>query len=63
MTGVYPQIDLSALPAPAALDAWSFNAIVSAELSDFTARMTAERSGEVIQANRSSSTARESRPR
>ena len=41
MTGVYPQIDLSALPAPAALDAWSFNAIVSAELSDFTARMTA----------------------
>lgn len=41
MSGIYPQIDLSALPAPAALDAWAFSAIVQAELADFSARMTA----------------------
>lgn len=37
----FAAIDLSALPQPAAVQTWTLDAIVSARLSDFTARMQA----------------------
>ena len=39
--GAFAQIDLSALPQPAAVQTWAFAAIVQARLSDFTQRMAA----------------------
>lgn len=41
MSARFDQVNLSALPAPAALEAWTFDAIVAARMADFVARMTA----------------------
>ena len=41
MTGTFDNVDLSKLPPPAALDAWTMAGIVDARLADFSARWRA----------------------